>query len=127
MIDLKIILIIAFIIEVLTLFVRFVLKIDARDFHRFIMKILGLKKIIRLHHIFYGFLIAVISYPLKQNFLFNLGLGIMLSDILHHIILLFVVGGNEVEFIYVLEKEVKILEKNINKRIHNEIRILRGK
>jgi hypothetical protein len=112
-IELKIILIVAVLIELITLFIRFVLKINARDFLVKFMRFFGIKKMIRVHHFFWGWLVVLVAYLLRDSFWINIGLGIVLSDVLHHLILQFAVGSHEIRFIYWLEEEMIKIEKEI--------------
>ncbi|MAG28349.1 hypothetical protein CMI47_22720 [Candidatus Pacearchaeota archaeon] len=95
MINLFVILITLLIIEIITLIPRFVFKLKSTKVHDKIKNKLGLTKIIRVHHLFYGLLIALIALILKSNLFINIGLGIALSDIVHHIILKIATGNSE--------------------------------
>lgn len=67
MISLNTVLISAILIEIFTLFVRFVLKINARRFFVVIMKYFGFKKIIRVHHFFIGVLVSIVAFFAQQE------------------------------------------------------------
>ena len=109
----QILLVTAIVIELVTLFFRFVLKLKTKDVLLKIAKKLGLKKIVRIHHFFIGIIIFGIAYFMQNVFWISLGLGIALSDAVHHLILKIVTGRHEFELIYFLEKELKELEKSL--------------
>jgi hypothetical protein len=101
MIALSTVLITAIVIEFLTLVLRFKFKRKAKDTHNKVMKQLGLKQMFHFHHLFLGILIAIVFYAFGVKFLFNMGLGVMASDIIHHfIVLLIITGDHEFNLFY---------------------------
>jgi len=109
MIDLKIILISAIIIESITIFGRFFLNISSKKVYIRVMKKFKLKRFYHFHHLFTGIIIAVVFYFYYHHFFFNLGLGIFLSDLIHHFAVLWIVLKHP-EF-HVVYKNVKDFEK----------------
>lgn len=100
MINLIIILIVSITIEGVTLFCRYTLKQKASEtIHKRLWKKFGFKKVFYMHHLFTGLIIAVIFYYLKSPFLFNIGIGIALSDLIHHTILKIIEGSFEFKII----------------------------
>ena len=111
MIDLKIILAVAVIIEIITITARFVLNLRAKKFYEPFMKRFNLKKMYHIHHLFVGLLIGLVFYEYPT--LFNLGLGVALSDIAHHFIVLWALVGNpEFKLVY---KSVKDFQEHKKK------------
>jgi hypothetical protein len=92
MIDIKIILVSVIIIEMITLIGRFVFKIKVKNIYK-----KRLKKIPRIHHFFTGLIIFIIGYYYKNVFFTSFGLGVSLSDIIHHCILKIVTGSFELK------------------------------
>lgn len=95
MINLKIILITAGLIVIVNSFGRFVLKMASKKSAQKIAKKLGLKKILRIHELFLGIVIALISYLFSNSLFLNLGLGLALSDFIYHIILKIATGNSQ--------------------------------
>jgi len=75
-------------IEAITLIMRFVLKKRSKDVYNRLKKDLGWKWIIRPHHGIIGLILMGIGY-------FDIGLGVFLSDVVHHFILFMVNGDPE--------------------------------
>ena len=86
MLEIRLVLLTATLIETITLLLRFGLNIEMGKIIQGILKKLGWKKMIRVHHFFLGLIIALVGFFINQLF-FNVGLGIALSDLVHHIIL----------------------------------------
>ncbi len=95
MLELRIILLIVIIIESVTLLLRFFLKLKSPMIFRKVMEKSGFPYIIRIHHFFTGLIIALIAYFIQDSLIFNIGIGIALSDVLHHIILKIATGRSE--------------------------------
>jgi hypothetical protein len=86
MLDTRTILLTATLIEAITLLLRFGLGLEMSKIIQAIMRKFGWKKMVRLHHFFLGLIIAGIGFFVNE-LVFNLGLGLSLSDVFHHIIL----------------------------------------
>ncbi|MBU3912904.1 MAG: hypothetical protein KKB21_04900 [Nanoarchaeota archaeon] len=125
MISIKIILISLMIVEITTLIMRFGFHRQSRDYYsNSLNKKWGRYKF-HWHHLFLGLLIVPVSLAFSgmfERFLFNLGLGIVLSDLVHHFIVLnILVGESEFHLIYknkdfcpedgILTRRSKILNK----------------
>jgi hypothetical protein len=118
MINIGFILMIAGIIEVITLFGRFIFKISSKDICIRLMKKWKMKKFYHFHHLFFGLLVALVFYFYSNQFLFNAGLAIMLSDIIHHFIMLqMILGHPEFHIVYKNMKRYKKEEKFEDKKI----------
>ena len=76
------------IIEGITLFGRYVLKIKSRNILKEEMRELHWRHIVHIHHMFIGFIIVILFYYLENWLLVNIGIGIVLSDVLHHFVIL---------------------------------------
>ena len=101
MIDFGTVVVIAFCLEVLTLFGRFFLKFSSKVFYIKLVKKLGFRYFIHFHHMFFGMLISSASFFFELHFFFNFGLGMILSDMIHHFIVLWlIVGDPEFHIIY---------------------------
>ena len=94
MLNISIILITALIIEVISLIGRFALKISIKEqYIKFRKK--SRRGLIRVHHGVWGLLLASLAFLLENNLFVNVGLGIALSDIVHHTILKVITGSFE--------------------------------
>ncbi len=108
MINITLILITTFLIEALTIFGRFVFKINSKNFYIYLTKKLKLKYMIHVHHLFFGIIISAISYHYTFPIFFNLGLAMILSDLIHHFIILqYIMGNPEFHIIYKNSKQPK--------------------
>ena len=101
---LKLTLILTTIIETITLFFRFGLKLQStRDTATTVGKLtFG----IRIHHGYIGILLAVIcslpflkKHPLRKVLLV-IGFSLFFSDVIHHSILYFVTGSSDFDLVY---------------------------
>ena len=83
------ILLLAFVIEVGNILLRFTTKIDMHDYFE---KHLKKHMKVRIHHMYIGFALIVISFFFTGQepgrYLLIIGAGIALSDILHHFVFL---------------------------------------
>jgi len=114
------ILLLAISIEVLTVFVRFAFKIKTKDVLIRIMKHFGWKKVIHFHHGFVGIIIFIVAYVYGFNFWMDVGLGVLISDVIHHFLVLWpIMGSPEFHVIYKnigeMEGEEKLEKKKIGK------------
>ena len=104
MISLKIILISLMIIEVITLVFRFGFNRRSRDFYSNSLNRRWGKYKFHWHHLFLGLVIVPLSLMFSgmfEKFMFNLGLGIVFSDLVHHFIILNIfVGESEFHLFY---------------------------
>jgi len=118
MINILLILITTFLIETLTIFGRFVFKISSKNFYIHLTKKLKLKYIIHIHHLFLGIIISIISYYYNLTTFFNLGLAMVLSDLIHHFIILqYIIGNPEFHIIYKNSKQPQKEESRENRKI----------
>lgn len=81
------------------------------------------KKIIHFHHGFTGTIITIVAIILKNDLLTAFGISMILSDIIHHFIVLkTIMGDPEFHVIYknfkTLEKEEKLERQKIKKFFH---------
>ena len=106
---LKVVLYTALFIELATILVRFVFKVSSKEVYVKIMRKFRLKKFYHFHHLFLGVIVALIFYSFEQDFLFNIGLGIVSSDLIHHFIVLWLIMGNP-EF-HVVYKDIGIFKE----------------
>ena len=116
----QIILITALVIEAVTIFGRFFFKISSKDILMRIMHHYKWKRVIHVHHLFFG--LVVIGLAIYQGSLvgIDLGIGIVLSDLIHHFIVLWVIIGDpEFRLVYknanLLEKEEKMEDRRIRR------------
>jgi len=96
MINWKIIIGTAILIEIFTLVLRFTFDLKAPILWGRTRKKLGMPFLIRVHHFFIGILGAIIGYLYSSALVFNIGLGISLSDVIHHLILKLITGDSEI-------------------------------
>lgn len=116
MFSLDIILISAIIIEFFTVFSRFFLKLSSKKIYIGLMKKFDLKRFYHFHHLFLGLLIALAFY--SNPLLFNIGIGVSLSDVLHHfVVLLVILKTPEFHIVYKNAKVYKIEEVKDSKKI----------
>ena len=73
----------------------------------------GWKKVIHFHHGFVGLIVVGLAIYLGSSFGVNLGWGLVLSDAIHHFIVLWLIIGDP-EF-HIIYKNVKIFEKEEEK------------
>lgn len=101
MIDWSLVIISTIIIEIITLFGRFVFKKSSKENYFKILKKLNARYFIHFHHGFFGVIILLVSYFYGFVFLFNLGIGFILSDLVHHFVILWsITGSPEFHLIY---------------------------
>ena len=81
------------IIEAITVFNRFVLGIRAQRVYRKIMKRIGFKKIFHFHHMYWSVLLIPLSLFYPNLYLFEIGSAMILSDLIHHFIVLKLITG----------------------------------
>ncbi len=126
MLDYILILLIALIIETITIIGRFGLKIKSKEIYKKILKKYEIKKLIHVHHLFLGIIAALLGYFISNSFVLNIGLGVALSDVIHHFLVLSLFTGTP-EFhvfykntnFYSIEHKMEIEAKKIlNHLIH---------
>ncbi len=120
MIEWKLILGVLFIAEAVTLFLRFAMNKESKDYHVSKMNKKWKKRKIHWHHFLLGLAIIPLAFffsNFTEQFLVNLGIGIFLSDFVHHfVVLMFITGSPEFCMVYK------------NKAFHEEkIEILTGR
>ena len=107
-INLIIILITAIIAEIITLTARYYLKLKAKKIIKKGAKSFGFRRMLHMHHLFIGIIIALVSYAFGNSLFFNIGLGISLSDLIHHFLILELVED---------DNEFNIMENNGKRKI----------
>ncbi len=106
---LKVILYTALFIELASMLMRFVFKISSKEVYVKIMRKFKLKRFYHFHHLFLGMIIALFFYFYWHEILFNIGLGIISSDLIHHFVVLWLIMGNP-EF-HIVYKNVGLFKK----------------
>lgn len=134
MIEWKLAIGVLLIIEAVTIFCRFAMKKESKDFHANRINKKWKKRGIHWHHFLIGLAIIPLAFLFRGSVelgLFNIGLGIFLSDMVHHFIVLAVFTGSP-EFCLIYRNKNfidrdeavsgrrKILKK-ITKRIEREV------
>ena len=87
-------------IEIFTIIVRFGLNISAKIHYEKFLKRFGWKKVIHIHHMYFGIILTVYSYMNALSGWFNFGLALILSDLVHHFFVLKLVEGDS-EFAFI--------------------------
>ncbi len=90
----------AIIIEIITLIGRFGLNISTKHLWIKTMNRFGFKYWFHFHHIFFGIIVFVIASINNNPLYSSIGLGIALSDVIHHSLLSFFIGNPEFHIIY---------------------------
>jgi len=104
---------------------RFVFKVSSKEVYIKIMRKFKIKRFYHFHHLFLGIIIALVFYFYEHETLFNIGLGVISSDLLHHFIVLWLIMGNpEFHVVYkdigIFKKEERVEQKRI-KRVVNHL------
>ncbi|MAE49638.1 hypothetical protein CMI48_02305 [Candidatus Pacearchaeota archaeon] len=128
MINLSTILIIAFFIEAITIFGRFFFKLSSKRIYIKLIKRFEFKFFIHFHHLFFGLILSLVSFHYGFVFLFNLGFAMVLSDLVHHFVVLWIIIGNpEFHLIYKnpkhFQEEQKLEDRKIKKFIKHMVYI----
>jgi hypothetical protein len=115
-----IVLVTTLVIEAITIFGRFFFKISSKDILTRIMHHYGWKKVIHVHHLFFGLLVLALAVSLDNSLGVDLGVGIVLSDIVHHFVTLWlIVGDPEFHLVYknanMFAKEEKMEDRKIKR------------
>jgi len=128
---LKVIIYTALLVELACILMRFVFKVSSKEIYVKIMRKFKLKKFYHFHHLFLGIIFALFFYFYEQEALFNVGLGIISSDLLHHFVVLWIIMGNpEFHIVYkdvglfrekelVEQKRIKSVMGHLIKEIEN--------
>ena len=117
MLNIWLIISVAFVIEIITIIGRFKFKISTKNLWTSIMKHYNRRHWVHVHHVFLGLLIVAVSLIVKNNLALNLGLGIMASDVVHHLLVLWpLIGSPEFHVVYknkstLTEEQIKEDEK----------------
>ena len=123
MLNFWLIIITALIIEIVTIVGRFGLKISTKNVWIAVMKHYNRRHWVHMHHVFLGLIIAAIAILTDNNLALNLGLGVILSDAIHHLVILWpLVGSPEFHIIYknkAMFTEEQILE---DEKLHKIIK-----
>ena len=111
------IIITAVVIEVITIIGRFGFNISTKSLWVKVMKHYNRRHWVHVHHVFIGLLVVAIALIVKNNLVLNLGLGVIMSDAIHHFIILWpLIGSPEFHIIYknkatLTEEQIKEDEK----------------
>jgi hypothetical protein len=129
MINWTLIIILTIAIELATIFTRFVFKISSKETYIKIIKKLNLKFIIHIHHGILGIVVAILAYIYGFPIIYNIGWSMIISDAIHHFIVLYLIVGNpEFHIIYKnikgFKKEQKIEDRKIKRFIRHLIHII---
>ncbi len=119
MIEWKLILGVLFIAEAITLFLRFAMNKESKDYHVGKMNKKWKKRKFHWHHFLLGLAIIPLAFffsNFTEQFLINLGIGIFLSDLVHHfVVLMFITGSPEFCLVYknkdLNERKIEILTR----------------
>lgn len=103
-------------IELITLIGRFGLNISSKNIWIKTMNHLGKKHWFHFHHVFLGVIIIIFSLIKYNPFLLAVGIGTAISDIIHHTLLLFLIGNPEFHLIYKTSSE-----KNGRNKLHKHL------
>ncbi|OGJ20253.1 hypothetical protein A3K73_08270 [Candidatus Pacearchaeota archaeon RBG_13_36_9] len=128
---LKVVVYTALLIELATIFMRFVFKVSSKEIYIKIMRKFKLKRFYHFHHLFLGMIIALFFYFYRHETLFNVGLGIISSDLLHHFAVLWLIMGNpEFHIVYknigLFKREKLIEQKRIKSVMGHLIKEING-
>jgi len=101
MLDIVLILVLTAIIEIITVIFRFGFKWSAKVNYEKILKKLRIVYFPHIHHMYFGIIIAIYCYTNNYTAWFNLGIAMIISDLIHHFVVLKLVEGNsEFKFVY---------------------------
>ena len=120
MIEIWTVIILTIAIEFLTLFNRFFLKLSSKEIYIKIIKRLDLKFFVHVHHSIFGLVLAIVSYYFGFVLFFNFGVAMILSDAIHHVLVLWpILGHPEFHIVYrnykKYQKETKEEKRKLNK------------
>jgi len=114
-------------IELLTVFVRFKFKLRTKDVLVKIMHHYNWKKVVHFHHGFVGIIIILVAMGLGYGFGINIGWGVLISDVIHHFLVLWpIMGSPEFHVLYKNVGEMNKEEKLEKKKIGRLIKELSG-
>jgi len=94
MLDWTSLIVFACFIEILTIIIRYGLNLSAKIHYEKFLRRFGWKKVVHIHHMYFGVILAVYSYMNVLPGWFNLGLGLIVSDLFHHFFVLKLVEGD---------------------------------
>lgn len=118
MLEWKLIIGVLLIVEAVTIFLRFTFNKESKSFHISRMQKRHSKRAIHWHHFLIGLGIIPLAFlfsGVTEVGLFNIGIGVFLSDIIHHFVVLAVFMGNP-EF-YLVYKNKELCEKQTRKSL----------
>lgn len=98
--DLSVIFIVAIFIEVVNLILRFGFGLTSQNSHKKIMKHLGFKRFLHVHHLYTGLIMAIVAYYFGYSLIGDIGVGVALSDLIHHILLKIINNDSEFSIMY---------------------------
>jgi hypothetical protein len=78
------------------------------------------KRVFHIHHLFFGLLVVCVAIYQKSSIGVDLGIGIVLSDLIHHFITLWIIIGDpEFHLVYknanLLVKEERMEDRRIRR------------
>ncbi len=119
------IIITAVIIEIITIIGRFKFNISTKELWTSLMKHYNRRHWVHMHHVFLGLIIVAISLIVKNNLALNLGIGIILSDAIHHFVVLWPLIGSP-EFHVIYKNKATLTEEQIkeSRKMHKVIQHL---
>lgn len=87
----------------------------------------GWKKVIHVHHLFFGLLVIGLAIYYNNSVGVSLGIGIVISDLIHHFITLWwIIGDPEFHFVYKNAGMFAKEEKKDNQKIKQFCRKIFG-
>lgn len=119
---LQTILVTTILLEIITLIGRFAFNISTKHIWIKSMKHFGFKHWFHFHHVFVGLIVIFVSLINYNPVFLAIGIGISLSDLIHHIILALVVGNPEFHLVYSLgaHKSKNKLHKHLVHKLTQE-------
>ena len=129
MINWLLILVLAVLIELATICTRFVFKISSKDTYMKIMKKFDLHFFIHMHHGIIGILVVLVALTYDMPWTLGLGSAMILSDAIHHFVVLAIVIGNpEFHIIYKdiadFKKEQILEDRKLKKFVRHIVHII---
>lgn len=92
--DLTTVLAWAVVIEAITILLRFGGKVSSQRLIKKVIKRFHLRFLPHIHHGMIGITLAVLGEIFGRGMLVNVGLGLLISDIIHHMVILWLLTGS---------------------------------
>lgn len=123
--NILLIIILTILIELITLFARFIIKVSSKETIIKIMKKHNFKHFIHFHHGILGIMLTFISIYFGFQLLLDAGISLIFSDAIHHLFVLWpIIGHPEFHLIYKNKKYFKKKQIEEDKKIKKFIRHL---